>query len=50
MKYRFSDIKVAYIEISSFLESYSELKVVSLEAKIAEDIGVWGDDNFFYAK
>ncbi len=47
MKYKFADIKKAYIEIAAFLESSCGVKVTSLENKIAEDLELWGDENFF---
>lgn len=47
MKYSFSEIKEAYIEISYFLEYASGLKVNNLDTKIVKDLGIWGDENFF---
>ncbi len=42
----FSDLRQSYKTVKDFLENESFEKVRSLDSKIAEDLGVWGDDNW----
>ena len=46
MKINYRDIKDSYLEIKFFLEDASREKVTNLNIKIAEDLGLWGDDNY----
>lgn len=47
MEAKYSEIKKSYIEVKTFLEYKSSIKVENLETKIVEDLGLWGDDNLF---
>ena len=46
MKISYKDIKDSYLEVKFFLEDASRVKVTSLNTKIAEDLSLWGDDNY----
>jgi hypothetical protein len=43
----FEKLKLAYVTVKSFLEKEAGENVESLKIKIAEDLGLYGDDNFF---
>ncbi len=47
MKKSFKEIKQSYLEIKEFLEDKSSVKVKNLNTKIAEDLELLGDDNYF---
>ncbi|NQY31254.1 MAG: hypothetical protein HRT69_17530 [Flavobacteriaceae bacterium] len=47
MKLKFSNIKESYLEIKDFLEYTSGVKINGLNTRIAEDLGLFGDDNYF---
>lgn len=47
MKLEFSNIKESYLEIKTFLENASGQKINGLNTRIAEDLGLFGDDNYF---
>jgi len=42
----FSKLRHAYIVVKNFLEEESRENVKSLDTKIAEDLGLYGDDNY----
>jgi hypothetical protein len=42
----FSKLRHGYITVKSFLESESFEKVKSLDTRVAEDLGLYGDDNY----
>ena len=42
----FSKLRCAYTVVKSFLEREADEKIDSLDTKIAEDLGFWGDDNY----
>ena len=46
MKFNYKEVKESYIEIKQFLEKTSGTKVKNLNSKIAEDLSLWGDDNY----
>jgi len=43
----FGKLRYAYTVVKSFLENETLEKVNSLDTKIAEDLSLWGDDNYF---
>ena len=43
----FKTARAAYIEVKSFIEAEAYDKVTSLKTKIAEDLGCYGDDNWY---
>ncbi|GAA3556300.1 DUF1493 family protein [Snuella lapsa] len=47
MKVQFKELRRTYIEIKDYLENASGENVNGLNTKIAEDLGLWGDDNYF---
>ncbi|WP_452225736.1 hypothetical protein [Lacinutrix cladophorae] len=47
MKLEFSNIKESYLDIKTFLENASGQKINGLNTRIAEDLGLFGDDNYF---
>ncbi|RNC86907.1 MAG: hypothetical protein ED556_05650 [Winogradskyella sp.] len=47
MKVEFKKIRKVYKEINDFLENASGENVKGLNTKICEDLGLWGDDNYF---
>jgi hypothetical protein len=47
MKIEFRNIKESYLEIKTFLENASGEKINGLNTRIAEDLGLFGDDNYF---
>ena len=47
MKLEFRDIKDTYLEIKTFLENTSGEKINGLNTRIAEDLGLFGDDNYY---
>ena len=47
MKIEFRNIKESYLEIKTFLENASGEKNIGLNTRIAEDLGLFGDDNYF---
>lgn len=42
----FSQLRLAYQTVKNFIENESVDKVKSLDTKIAEDLGLYGDDNW----
>jgi len=42
----FSNLRHSYKTVKDFLETESGDEVKSLDTKIADDIGLWGDDNW----
>lgn len=40
-------MRKTYQEIKQFLENASGVKVKGLNTRIAEDLGLWGDDNYY---
>ncbi|WP_299261426.1 hypothetical protein [uncultured Aquimarina sp.] len=47
MKFKYTEIKDAYLEVKKFLEHASGEKINSLNTKIVDDLKLWGDDNYF---
>ena len=47
MKFKYTEIKDAYLEVKKFLEHASGEKIYSLNTKIVDDLKLWGDDNYF---
>jgi hypothetical protein len=47
MKVKFNQLRKVYKEVKDFLENASGENVNGLNTKIAEDLGLWGDDNYF---
>jgi len=47
MKVEFKELRRVHKEIKDFLENASGENVKGLNTKIAEDLGLWGDDNYF---
>ncbi len=47
MKFKYTEIKQAYLGVKKFLEYKSSMKVKNLNTKIVDDLGIWGDDNLF---
>ena len=47
MKVKFNELRKVYKEVKDFLENASGENVNGLNTKIAEDLGLWGDDNYF---
>jgi len=47
MKFKYTEIKEAYLEVKKFLEYASGEKKISLNTKIVDDLKLWGDDNYF---
>jgi hypothetical protein len=47
MKFKYTEIKDAYLEVRKFLEHASGEKINSLNTKIVDDLKFWGDDNYF---
>ena len=47
MKVQFKELRKTYIEIKVYLENASGENVNGLNTKIAEDLGLWGDDNYY---
>lgn len=47
MKFKFNELRETYKEIKHFLENESSGNVKGLNTKIAEDLGLWGDDNYY---
>ncbi|WP_020569374.1 DUF1493 family protein [Neolewinella persica] len=46
MHYSYSEVKLAYLDTIELLQMKDEVPV-TLNNKIAEDLGHWGDDNYF---
>lgn len=46
MKFKFKELRETHKEIKHFLENASRENVNGLNTKIAEDLGLWGDDNY----
>ena len=42
----FAKLRLAYITVKKFLESQAAEKVNSLNTKVADDLGLFGDDNY----
>ncbi len=47
MRFKYTEIKNAYLEIKKFLEYKSSMTVKDLNTTIVDDLGLWGDDNLF---
>lgn len=47
VKFTYSEIKIAYLEVKQYLEYNNEVSIDSLHIRICEDLGYWGDDNVF---
>ena len=47
MKIEFKELRKTYKEIKDFLENASGENINGLNTKIAKDLGLWGDDNYF---
>jgi hypothetical protein len=47
LKVEFKELRKVHKEIKDFLENASGENVNGLNTKIAEDLGLWGDDNYF---
>ncbi|WP_204346633.1 hypothetical protein [Psychroserpens algicola] len=47
MKVEFNQLRKVYKEVKDFLENASGDNVNGLNTKIAEDLGLWGGDNYF---
>lgn len=47
MKFKYIEIKDAYLEIKKFLEHASGEKINNLNTKIVDDLKFLGDDNYF---
>ena len=47
MKFKYTEIKDAYLEVKKFLEHASGEKINNLNTKIVDDLKLWGDDNYF---
>ncbi|MEM7162835.1 MAG: hypothetical protein AAF487_10405 [Bacteroidota bacterium] len=47
MKFKYTEIEDAYLEVKKFLEHASGEKINSLNTKIVDDLKLWGDDNYF---
>ncbi|WP_437400094.1 hypothetical protein [Flagellimonas lutimaris] len=47
MKVEFKELRKVYKEVKDFLENASGKNINGLNTKIAEDLGLWGDDNYF---
>ena len=47
MKVQFRELRKTYREIKDYLENASGENVNGLNTKIAEDLGLWGDDNYY---
>tara|TARA_R110002012_G_scaffold321222_2_gene548217 strand:- start:19 stop:459 length:441 start_codon:yes stop_codon:yes gene_type:complete len=47
MKVQFKELRKTYREIKDYLENASGENVNGLNTKIAEDLGLWGDDNYY---
>lgn len=47
MKVKFKELRKVHKEIKDFLENASGENVKGLNTKICEDLGLWGDDNYF---
>nr|WP_299383100.1 hypothetical protein [Allomuricauda sp.] len=47
MKVEFKELRKVHKEIKDFLENASGVNVKGLNTKIAEDLGLWGDDNYY---
>lgn len=43
----FSKLRHAYLTVKSFLEFETSEKINSLDSKIVDDLGLYGDDNFY---
>ena len=43
----FDKLRHAYLIVKQFLEESSGIDVTSLNSRIAEDLGLFGDDNYF---
>lgn len=43
----FEKLRIAYLTIKHFLEDAAGIDVTSLDSRIAEDLGLFGDDNYF---
>ena len=48
MKLKYSEIKNTYLEIKTLLEYKSGTNVENLNTQIAEDLSLWGDDNYYF--
>lgn len=48
MRVEFKELRKEYKEIKDFLENASGENVNGLNTKIAEDLGIWGDDNYYF--
>lgn len=42
----FANLRQSYVTVKDFVESETGETVKSLDTKIAEDLGLWGDDNW----
>ena len=47
MKFKYTEIKDAYLDVKKFLEQASDEKIYNLNTKIVEDLKFWGDNNYF---
>ena len=47
MKVQFKELRKTYKEVKDYLENASGENVNGLNTKIAEDLGLWGDDNYY---
>ncbi|WP_165929427.1 DUF1493 family protein [Flavobacterium rhamnosiphilum] len=46
IKIRFKDLKQNYLEVQQFLEEKSGEKKICNKSKVANDLSLWGDDNY----
>lgn len=46
MKLSFEELRNSYNEIKDLLEDFSGDKVNNLDSRLAEDLSLWGDDNY----
>jgi hypothetical protein len=44
---KFSELRANYLIIKQLLEKAAGMKIHSHKTRIAEDLGLWGDDNYF---
>lgn len=47
MKFKYTELKEAYLEVEKFLKHASGHKTINLNTKIVDDLKLWGDDNYF---
>lgn len=48
MKFKFGELRSTYEEVKKLLEKTSLEKVNGLDTRIAEDLSLWGDDNYYF--